>query len=76
MRKETNMHQQRWMLVSPAGTPITGTLESLQGRANIVRGSARRDDAGVLDGVAPERLTTLPGGEKACASEWHGEEST
>ena len=43
------MDPQPWMLVSPEGKPITGTLESLRGRANIVPGSARKDDAGGLE---------------------------
>jgi len=162
------MDSQRGTFVSPAGKPITGTLESLRGRANIIAGSARKDDAGGLefeyggeteifwdeqctvvrddervfldeegnefaeselrlvevkdkpaaaegaemnapaqativltveggvihsvegipdgtvvrvldldvDGVAPERLTTLAGGEKVYVSEWRNEEST
>ncbi|MEA3212310.1 MAG: hypothetical protein QOE70_5367 [Chthoniobacter sp.] len=43
------MAQQRMILVSPAGTVITGTLERLSGRANIVPGSAREDPLGGIE---------------------------
>ena len=36
------MDNERMMLVSPAGTAITGTLETLKGQARIVAGSARK----------------------------------
>jgi len=43
------MDQSQLKLVSPQGTQITGTLERLSGRANIVPGSARRDSIGGLE---------------------------
>ncbi len=43
------MDQSPMVLVSPAGTVITGTLERLSGRANIVPGSVRKADAGGIE---------------------------
>ncbi|MEA3208558.1 MAG: hypothetical protein QOE70_1615 [Chthoniobacter sp.] len=43
------MDEQRMILVSPTGTVITGTLETLSGRANIVPGSAREDPLGGIE---------------------------
>jgi len=47
--RKLSMDQQRMILVSPAGTVITGTLERLSGRANIVSGSARIDPLGGIE---------------------------
>ena len=41
------MDQPRTRLVSPTGKLITGTLERMSGRANIVPGSVRKSDGGI-----------------------------
>jgi hypothetical protein len=43
------MDNERMMLVSPAGTMITGTFERLGGQAKIVAGSARKNALGGIE---------------------------
>ena len=43
------MDQPRMALVSPAGKIVTGTLEQLSGRANLVPGSARKNETGGVE---------------------------